>query len=189
MVDTLSGQIDTTNPKPDAAAIVVRPIGGGGFDTVNQGSPNTNANAWPVKLEDESGTPIGTPTNPLVVATDVAAQNLVDYSSNDAGDGTVALGSGDTDLLSIPVASGKLLITGWNFSADKHAAVTLAVYDGLVPVLTRTIRATTVLGDGEMAFATPVPVDGAVDRAVKVIARRLSGSGGSAACGLTGYTQ
>lgn len=128
----------------------------------------------------------------LWVAGSVSVSNLPgsgaesDLGSDEAGDGLVPLTAGPDILVSIPVPTGTLKVSGWSWSSDKQCTFRLEVYDDTTLVkIVRTMLNSGSIPSDSMEFPIPVEVAGGTNIVVRVSAMKVGGgTGGSAAAGI-----
>jgi len=115
---------------------------------------------------------------------------VVDYSTDDSGDGLEPLTGSEDTILDIPVSLGNTLrIASWDYGASRACIFRLKVMNGVA--LQRIIRVKTNSGSkamDDLIFPHPITVTGGANISVIVTAERTDGnSGGFAQSGVNGY--
>jgi hypothetical protein len=113
-----------------------------------------------------------------------------DVSTDEGGDGTIALDGTQQILAEQAVGAGDTLyVTAMSFTADKKATFRLEVRDGGVLFTTKRVFTNTAeLPGWVITLPVPIIVIGAASRTVRLTVTRTSGGGGISSGALNGYT-
>lgn len=107
-----------------------------------------------------------------------------------SGDGLVDLTTGPDLLVSIPVAAGQTYyLTGWTWLSDRLALFRLEIDDAGTLVESIRLMANSGSSPGDtMNFPTPIQIQGALNREIRVKVQRLDPeAGGRAHAAVNGY--
>lgn len=112
-----------------------------------------------------------------------------DVFSDPTGDGLINLTVGPDVLVSYSHTSDIYYVTGWRYVADDYCQFTLEVRDGVSLVEIIDISTNNSQAGGHFQFATPIRINGAATRTIRVVAQRLNNGGtpGHAAAGINGF--
>jgi len=143
-----------------------------------------------VAIHDNEGDELEINTDGSInVKIGASAGVVTDASSDDAGDGLVALTAGPDVIVSIPVPAGSTYnLSGWDWYSDRICTFRLEIRDGaaLVRVIRATLNSGSVPGNNNL-FLTAIPIVGAATRVVRITATRVSGAAGVSSGGLNGF--